>query len=80
MSNDIVVLLEKNEECGGSIDESGNDKRNSNRRGEQTGNWTMDIQFNRKNLIRRIQNIAARKKDIKLYNKDINSFITHYIS
>ena len=32
--NDIVVLLEKNEECGGSIDESGNNKRNSNRRGD----------------------------------------------
>ena len=30
-------------------------------------------------LINRIQNIASRKKDIKLYNKDISSFITNYV-
>lgn len=45
---------------------------------EQAGNWTMDVRFNREDLVKRIQNIAARRKDIKLYNKDINSFITHY--
>lgn len=46
---------------------------------EQAGNWTMDVRFNREDLIKRIQNIASRKKDIKLYNKDISSFITHYV-
>ena len=46
---------------------------------EQNGNWTMDVRFNREELINRIQKIAARKKDIKLYNKDINSFIRHYV-
>lgn len=46
---------------------------------EQAGNWTMDVRFNREDLIKRIQNIASRKKDIKLYNKDISSFITNYV-
>lgn len=46
---------------------------------EQAGDWMMDVRFNREELIKRIQNIAARKKDIKLYNKDINSFIMRYI-
>jgi len=46
---------------------------------EQTGKWKMDARFNREDLIERIQSIAARKKDIKLYNKDINSFIEHYV-
>ena len=46
---------------------------------EQSGDWTMDVRFNREELIKRIQSIAERKKDIKLYNKDINSFITHYV-
>ncbi len=45
----------------------------------QTGSWKMDARFNREELIRRIENIAKRKLDIKLYNKDINSFITRYI-
>lgn len=46
---------------------------------EQAGNWTMDVRFNREDLIKRIQSIASRKKDIKLYNKDISSFITNYV-
>lgn len=46
---------------------------------EQAGNWKMDVRFKREELIKRIQSIAARKKDIILYNKDINSFITHYV-
>ncbi len=46
---------------------------------EQAGDWTMDVRFNREELISRVRNIAERKKDIKLYNKDINSFITHYV-
>lgn len=46
---------------------------------DQTGNWTMDVRFNREELINRIQNIAERKKDIKLYNQDVNRFVTHYV-
>lgn len=46
---------------------------------EQSGDWTMDVRFNREDLIKRIQCIAERKKDIKLYNKDINSFIMRYV-
>lgn len=45
----------------------------------QSGKWKMDARFNREDLINRIQSIAARKKDIKLYNKDINSFIERYV-
>lgn len=46
---------------------------------EQAGNWTMDVRFNRQELVERIRNISLRKGSIKLYNKDINSFIKHYI-
>lgn len=46
---------------------------------EQDGDWTMDVRFNREELISRIRNIAERKKDIKLYNKDINSLIANYV-
>lgn len=46
---------------------------------KQAGHWTMDVRLNREELINRIQNIASRKKDIKLYNKDISSFITNYV-
>lgn len=46
---------------------------------DQTGNWKMDARFNREDLSRRIINIAARKHDIKLYNKEIGSFIKNYI-
>lgn len=41
----------------------------------QSGKWKIDARFNRENLIKRITNIAERKKDIYLYNKDIKSFI-----
>ncbi len=39
----------------------------------------MDVRFNREDLINRILCIAERKKDIKHYNKDINSFIVRYV-
>lgn len=45
----------------------------------QDGNWTMDVRFNRNELVKRIQNIAIKRKNIKLYNKDINSFIKNYL-
>lgn len=46
---------------------------------EQAKDWKMDVRFKREELVTRIQRIAARKKDIKLYNKDVNSFIKNYI-
>lgn len=46
---------------------------------DQSGKWGMDARFNRTELIRRIECIGKRKNDIKLYNKDINTFITNYI-
>ena len=46
---------------------------------EQAKDWKMDVRFKREELVTRIQIIAARKKDIKLYNKDVNSFIKNYV-
>ena len=45
----------------------------------QTGKWKMDARFNRENLTKRIEKIAARKNDIKLYNKEIESFVKNYL-
>ncbi|MDC1522920.1 DNA adenine methylase [Flavobacteriaceae bacterium] len=36
----------------------------------QNGNYLMDCRFNKENLIERIRKIAAKKKQIKLYNLD----------
>lgn len=47
---------------------------------EQAGRWKMNARFNREDLVNRIWNIAVRKDDIKLYNKDIQSFIKNYVS
>ena len=46
---------------------------------QQTGKWKIDARFNREDLISRIENIAFRKKDIRLYNQDITTFIEHYV-
>ena len=46
---------------------------------EHAKDWKMDVRFKREELVTRIQRIAARKKDIKLYNKDVNSFIKNYV-
>lgn len=46
---------------------------------EQVGDWKMDARFNREVLIERIIKIEKRKKNIHLYNKDVNSFIQHYL-
>lgn len=46
---------------------------------DQAGKWKMDARFNRQELSNRIINIADRKGDIKLYNKEIGSFIKNYI-
>ena len=46
---------------------------------EQSGIWRLDARFNKKTLIERIKKIAAMKHSIHLYNKDIDSFLTHYV-
>ena len=46
---------------------------------QQTGKWKIDARFNRESLISRIESIAFRKKDIRLYNHDITTFIEHYV-
>lgn len=46
---------------------------------QQTGKWKIDARFNRESLISRIESIAFRKKDIRLYNQDLTTFIEHYV-
>ena len=41
----------------------------------QTGPWTMDARFPRNELIRRIELIATRSTDIRIYNKDAEVFL-----
>jgi DNA adenine methylase len=45
----------------------------------QTGNYLIDARYNRENLTQRILNIANRKKQITVYNKDVRSFIRTYL-
>lgn len=47
---------------------------------EQSGNWKMDVRFNREHLCKQIREISAQKSRIHLYNKDIRSFLLHYVS
>lgn len=46
---------------------------------EQTGKWTLDVRFNREALAFRIRDVASRKGQIHIYNKDISSFLSHYV-
>lgn len=46
----------------------------------QTGNYSIDVRFNKDGLIERIERIAEKKEQIKLYNKDIRKFIHQIIS
>ncbi len=45
----------------------------------QAGSWKLDARFNKKALIERIRKITQYKNSIYVYNKDILSFIKHYI-
>lgn len=45
---------------------------------EQSGKWTLDVRFNRDALAERVQEVAAHKQKIHVYNKDISSFLSHY--
>lgn len=46
---------------------------------EQSGSWRMDARFNRNELIERILKITRRKRQIHIYNKDVNSFVRNYL-
>lgn len=46
---------------------------------EQTGNYKIDARYNSDKLIERIQTIAKYKKHIKVYNKEIVSFIENVL-
>lgn len=46
---------------------------------EQNGQWKIDVRFNKKNLIKRIEDIAKNRGAIHVYNKDVGSFIVNYM-
>lgn len=41
----------------------------------QTGNYKINARYNKEELIKRIRKIAAKKSNIKVYNKEVVSFI-----
>lgn len=45
----------------------------------QNGNYLIDARFNKENLIQRIFDIADKKNQISLFNKDIRSFFKSYL-
>lgn len=46
---------------------------------KQNGNYLIDARFNKENLIQRICDIADKKNQISLFNKDIRSFFKSYM-
>ena len=46
---------------------------------EQTGNYSIDARYNKPELIRRVEMIAERKRDIHVYGQEIRTFITRII-
>lgn len=46
---------------------------------EQKGDYKLDARFNKDELISKIEKISQKKKNIKVYNKDIISFNDRYI-
>lgn len=44
----------------------------------QSGNWKLDVRFDKKTIISKITAIAEYKKNIRVYNKDIISLLRHY--
>lgn len=45
----------------------------------QNGNYLINVRFNKENLIQRICDIAEKKNQISLFNKDIRSFFKFYL-
>lgn len=46
---------------------------------DQTGEWGINARFNKEKLINRIQLIKKYRNKIHVYNKDVFSFIIHYL-
>lgn len=46
---------------------------------KQEGEWKLDVRFNREALAERVAAIGKRKRDITVYNKDVNSLIVNYV-
>lgn len=46
---------------------------------EQDSEWGIDARFNKDQLVKRIELIKTRRDDIKVYNKDVLSFISNYL-
>ena len=46
----------------------------------QYGNYSIDARFNKDNLIHKILQISKYRQNIKIYNKDVRSFISQVIS
>ena len=44
----------------------------------QTGNYRMDVRFNKDDLIKRVYKVASYKHKIHLYNQDVRSFVKYY--
>lgn len=44
----------------------------------QTGNYRMDVRFNKDDLIKRVNKVASFKHKIHLYNQDVRSFVKYY--
>ena len=47
---------------------------------EQTGNYTLDCRFNKKDIINKIMKISSNKKKIHFYNLDAEIFIKNIVS
>jgi DNA adenine methylase len=47
---------------------------------DQNGKWKIDARYNRENLAEKIRIIAGHKCRIRLYNKDIFSFVSKYLN
>lgn len=45
----------------------------------QTGNYLIDVRFNKDELINRVQNIASKKNRIFVYNQDVRVFLKKYL-
>ena len=46
---------------------------------EQTGNYTIEVRYNKTDLIDRVREIANHRDSIHLYNKDAKSLIKNYL-
>ena len=47
---------------------------------DQKGNYLIDARYNKLKLVDRIRKISERKDDIRVFNKEVRSFITQVIS